>query len=267
MVIKVKSSRQEDIQEASNYTEMDAFLDIMCCNADCYNESVISDIKRDVLNVADLYKQWKNSAGNMIEHKWIFRYITPEQKERLEKHYDVLKSENVNYSTYKKSFNFISKFMGLPSDSIILENVVIKKDGRDKNQDVIHVKYSKGKIKVNIPDGVRLMHVRAEEDGNHIDHLIPSFRSRVVGKYMYPSKRCYFTCIKAINPGKAGFEGKTNFNKYTPKTPIKTAYIDPACADFGNNAVYVETETPIPVERLSSFFERLFKNKKDGDNE
>ena len=57
MVIKVKSSRQEDIQEASNYTEMDTFLDIMCCNADCYNESVISDIKRDVLNVADLYKQ------------------------------------------------------------------------------------------------------------------------------------------------------------------------------------------------------------------
>ena len=36
--------------------------------------------------------------------------------------------------------------------------------------------------------------------------------------------------------------------------------------DFGNNAVYVETETPIPVEMLASYFKRLFKNnKKDGD--
>lgn len=254
------------IQEASNYTEMDTFLDILCCNADCYNESFINDIKKSVVNVADLWKQWTKNANSFVKHKWIYRYITPEQKERLQKQYDVLKAEKVNYSTYKRSFAFICKFLGLPTDSIILENVVFKRDNVDKDQDIIAVKYSKGKIKVNIPEGIKLIHAHVASDGVKIDNLIPSFRSKTVGKYMYPSKRCFFTCIKPIEGNKANMQGKTN--KYTPKNPITTAYIDPTYSDFSSNSVYVETDTPIPVTTYKSFIEKLFnKNNKEGEEE
>lgn len=256
---------KEPIQEASNYTEMDTFLDVLCCNADCYNESVISDIKKSIINVSDLWKQWTKNAKSFVKHKWIYRYVTQEQKERLEKHYEVLKAEKTNYSSYKRSFATICKFLGLPTDQIILENVVFKKDNVDKDQDIIAVRYSKGKIKVNIPEGINLIHAHVASDGVKIDNLIPSFRSKTVGKYMYPSKRCFFTCIKAIDGNKANIQGKTN--KYTPKTPITAVYIDPTYSDFSSNSVYVETDTPIPVVTYRSFLYKLFKKNENNQEE
>ena len=258
---------EEAVIEADNTTDMDIFLDTICASADCYNESAISDIKNRVSNVSDLYKQWKKYTNTFVKHKWIHRYINEKQKAALQKHYETLRAEKVNYSTYKRSFAAICKFFGLPTNTIIIENITFSKDRQDREQDIVSVGYSKGLVKVTIPEGIRLIHVTPVD----VDELKPSFRSKVVGKYLYPTKRVYFTCIKVIEDNKAGLEGKKS-NKYTPKTPITTAYIDPACSEFSYNAVYVETDTPIPVEKFSTFKDKIkdklsFNKHKDNEKE
>lgn len=253
-----------EIIEASNYTDIDLYLDTFCGSADCYNESVIDDFKDKVISVKDLWDQWKKSTKSFVKHKWIYRYVNDKQKAQLEKHYEVLKNQDTNYSTYKRSFAAICKFVGLPTDTIILENVIFKKDDVDKEMNIMAVKYSKGKVKVTIPDGVKLIHTHVANDGVKIDNLIPAFRSKTVGKYMYPSKRCFFTCIKPINNNKAGMKGAVN--KYTPKQPITTAYIDPTYPDFGSNSVYVETDIPIPMENYKTSLEKTMLNLKSKMN-
>ena len=46
-------------------------------------------------------------------------------------------------------------------------------------------------------------------------------------------------------------------HKYTPKTHIRTAYIDPTYSDFAQNAVYVETDQPIPVMDYRSLKDKI----------
>lgn len=207
------------------------------------DESIVDDVKKKVIDTKDLWDQWRAVAKTFVKHKWIYRYINDKQKEQLEKHYEVLCNENTNYSSYKRSFNFVCKFMGLPNDKVILENMTFTRDKEDKEQWEVAVKYSKGLVKVKIPEGVRLIHVSPAAG---IDALIPAFRSKTKGKYMYPSKRVFFTVGKDIKPTQAGLEGQKT-SRYTPKEDITTAYIDPTYSEFKSGAVYVETDRPIPV--------------------
>ena len=222
----------------------------------------IDDIKKNIINTTDLKGQWKKVADQFVKHKWIYRYIDDKQKENLEKHYAKLCDEKTSYSVYKRSFQAICKFMGLPSDRVIIENMIFVKDKQDKEQWELSLKYSKGLAKVTIPDGIRLIHVSPVEG---IDELIPSFRSKTKGKYMYPSKRIFFTIAKDIKPTQAGLEKKKTW-RYTPKSDIKTAYIDPTYADFASGAVYIETDASVPVETLEKKLLGIFSlNKKKED--
>ena len=241
------------IQKYNNYDISDT---------DTIFESVqfIDNMKKNYNNTKDLRDQWKKVADQFVKHKWIYRYINDKQKENLEKHYAKLTDEKTSYSVYKRSFAAICKFMGIPSDKVIIENMIFTKDKKDKEQWELALKYSKGLAKVSIPDGIRLIHVSPIEG---INELIPSFRSKTKGKYMYPSKRIFFTIAKDIKPTQAGLEGKKTC-RYTPKNDIKEAYIDPTYADFSSGAVYVETDTSIPVETLERKLFGIFgiNNKK-----
>lgn len=219
--------------------------------------SFLNDIKKKITDTKELKEQWAKVVDKFVKHKWIYRYIDDKQKIQLEKHYAVLCDEKTNYSKYKQSFKFIAKFMGLPNDNIIIENMIFTKDKEDKEQWEISIKYSKGLAKVFIPEGVRLIHVSPVQG---IKDLIPSFRSKTKGKYMYPNKRIFFTVAKDIKPTQAGLEGQKT-SRYTPKEEIREAYIDPTYADFSSGAVYVETDNPIPVETLESKWSKIFKKK------
>ena len=59
---------------------------------------------------------------------------------------------------------------------------------------------------------------------DNIKELNPSFRSKLTGRFLYPSKRCFFTVAKQIKPKQAALE-KTKTTRYTPSSEIKTAYI------------------------------------------
>lgn len=203
----------------------------------------LDDVMKSVSNTKDLYDQWRNVADSFVKHKWIYRYIDDKQKAKLEDNYAVLTDDDSSYAAYKKSFKYICRFMGLPDKTIIIENMEFTKDKEDKEQWEIALKYSKGLAKVILPDGISLIHVSPVSG---INELIPSFRSKTKGKYMYPSKRVFFTISKDIRPTQAGLEGKKTY-RYTPKREIKHVYIDPTYSEFRSGAVYVETETPIPV--------------------
>ncbi len=239
---------------------------------DLLKENKISDtidnVKKNIINTADLKKQWSEVAKKFVKHKWIYRYINDKQKEMLDKYYKNLTDDEVQYGEYTKSFKFICRFMGLDANQVIIENMIFEKDKKDKDQMIVAVKYSKGLAKVKIPDGVRLIHV---SPADNITELIPSFRSKVKGKYMYPSKRVFFTVKNEIKPTKAGLE-KTKTTRYTPLQKIDTAYIDPTYADFKDGSVYVETKSPVPVQKWEKLMDKLFSklatnNKEKSTNE
>lgn len=217
----------------------------------------INDAKQAFKDVMDLRDQWKAVSDSFVKHKWIYRYIDDKQKESLEKHYANITDNDVSYGTYRRSFKYIAKFMGLPSDKIIIENIEFKKDKKDKEQWEISLKYSKGLARVKIPEGIALVHVSPIAG---LSHLTPSFRSKTKGKYLYPSKRVFFTVIKNIRKNQAGLEGKRIY-KYTPRSNYMYAYIDPTYSDFGSGSIYIETDQPIPVINVESGLSTLFKKK------
>jgi len=211
----------------------------------------MEDLKKNKVDMDDLRQQWEAAAKKFVKHKWIYRYTDEKQKAALEKHYANLTADDVYYSTYKRSFNAICKFMGIPADMVIIENMVFDHDRVDKEQWKVAIRYSKGLVKVKIPEGVQLLHVSPVEG---ITALEPSFRSKVKGKYMYPKKRLFFTVAKEMRSIKAGLEGKKKTYLYTPKTPITTAYIDPTYSSFAFKSIYIETDSSMPVESLERKF-------------
>lgn len=218
----------------------------------------LNDVKSRITDLKSLKDQWKNVADTFVKHKWIYRYIDDKQKEKLKKEYKVLTDDDSSYTAYKKSFIYICNFFGIPYDKVIIENMMFTKDKKDKEQWELALKYSKGLAKVMIPDGIKLIHI---SPAKNIDALIPSFRSKIKGKYMYPSKRVFFTLVKDIKPTKAGLE-RTNTYRYTPKSKITYAYIDPTYADIGSGSVYIDTENSIPVKKYekSNIFKKVMNN-------
>ena len=87
----------------------------------------------------------------------------------------------------------------------LLITMYMENNNKDSERTKLSVKYSKGLVKVHIPEDVYLVHVSPVKG---IKELIPSFRSKVKGKYMYPSKRVFFTVKGEISKNQAGLEGQ-----------------------------------------------------------
>ena len=210
---------------------------------DTLDEGVVEKIKKHFTDIAELKKQWKKFADKFVRHEWIFRYITPQQEEMINKYYHMLTDEDTTYGNYRKAFKFFCNFIGIPADKSILENITIERNKKDSERTKLCVRYSKGLVKVYIPDDIKLVHVSPVKG---ITELIPSFRSKVKGKYMYPSKRVFFTVKGEIRKNQAGLEGQ-KLNSYITKDHYDTAYIDPTYSLFKDGCVYIETDKPIPV--------------------
>lgn len=228
--------------------DLDFFLNEMCASADVYNESVINDIKEKIISEKQLWDSWMAKCNHFVTHRWIYRIISEKQKDQIQKHYETICSDNVYYSTYKKSFQAICKFVGL-TGNIILENIVFSKDKQDPDNWEIAVKYSKGLVKVTLPVGITLIHTAPAEVANNIERqgLIPAFRSKTKGKYLYPNKRIFFTIGHQVSASKAGLENKKTV-KFIAEG-IKEVYIDPTYNDYFSKCVYIDSEQPLKVVR------------------
>ena len=232
----------------------------------CIDEGVIGDFINTQIKLSEMKSKWNEAIKNFVSHRWIQRFITPQQEDMLKKYYDMVSREDVSYGEYKKGFNFICKFMGLPNKGIMMEHVEFKDDPKDNGSRIVALCYSKGQAKVKIPEGISLIHV-SPVDG--IQSLNPSFRNKKLGHFMYPSKRVFFTIAKDVEAKSASLSGVKTY-RYRAKGNIPYGYIDPACNSFATRAIYIETDTPIPVERYDKFLDKLIgdltgKNKKQND--
>ena len=174
----------------------------------------------------------------------------------LQRHFNNL-TDDVSYGDYKRSFAFIAQFFGLPKQEIIIEWLEFKKPENPNEPEKVALRYSKGLHKVKLPDDTQLIHVSPIDN---IKQLEPAFRSKTKGKFMYPSKRCFFTVNKAINPFKMGTSdalwkpSKSKLYKYVTVENIKEAYIDPTYISSMDKSVMIITEKPIPVMKVEDKF-------------
>lgn len=200
----------------------------------------VGEASRGVENKLFIRKVWEDIKKNIKrEEKTI--PLKEKDKKDLKENYNTISNSTV-YLIYKKAYDTICKFFGIPNKDVIIENIEIK-------DDKAHIRYSKSvPRKIIIPNDCQLLHVSPTKD---ITELKPTFRSRVKGKYLYPTKRVYFSIGKQVSAKKAGLEGQSNLNKYTPKEDIKTAYIDPSCIDYSTGAIFIDTAFPIPVKNIN----------------
>lgn len=205
----------------------------------------LKNLKMNLDDINDLKNQWKKVASKFTMHKWIERFIKDEKQDAmLHKYHDIICDDNVSYSDYKKAYKFFCQFFGIPNKDTIIEWIEFQNSKDSNTNKKIAIRYSKGLAKVNIPEGMKLVHT---SPADNITALNPAFKSKTKGKFFYPNNRIYFTVQKNINPFKYGVDKKTKLTQYTPANKILTAYIDPTYAIFKERSVYVETEKPIPV--------------------
>ncbi len=263
---------EEDIPELDfNFLMEMAENNLSIDDLEAYDEAVsdmipgadkVETIKDHITNISDLKNQWKKVSDKFTMHKWIYRYIKDEKQEAmLHKYYDIICDDENNasgtkYTQYKKAYNFFCNFFGLPNKGTIIEWFTFDEDKTDKGQKKISIRYSRGLAKVHIPEGMLLYHTSPTKG---ITELTPAYKSKTKGKFLYPSKRVYFTVQKEINPFKYGM-GTNKFiststaklYKYTPAKEITQVFIDPTYAMFSERSVYVDTETPIKVIDISN---------------
>lgn len=218
-------------------------------------------------DIKDLRNQWDKVADKFVMHKWINRFIKDEKEEaELHKYYDIICEEGntdsgAKYTQYKKAFKYFCDYFGLPVDATIIEWFTFDYDKEDKQQKKLSIRYSRGIAKIRVPDDMILYH---SSPAKGITQLIPSYKSKTKGKFLYPDKRVFFTVQKNINPFKFGMgkhkylpikDKDTKLYKYTPAKPIGTVYIDPTYSlrgEQGLRSVYVKTESPINVKDITN---------------
>ena len=244
---EVKESVDDDVFTEPSFVSLEEFMEYYGLeyapdDDELYIESLqgkVGEVLRNMDGKNFVKNVWKNATKN-IRQKEESKQLSKKDKDTLKSKYETI-STTENFTLYKTAYAWICKFFNLPPKSTIIENIDI-----DDEEAKIRYNVNDAK-KIIIPNDTHLLHV---SPADNITELKPSFRSKVKGKYLYPSKRVYFTLGKSIPGNKAGLE-KSTTTKYTPKETIKTAYIDPACTNFNIGAIFVPTSLPIPVEKIN----------------
>lgn len=195
-----------------------------------------------------LKKQWK--TGNEIKSKKEFKTSTLTDKEYIEMKeiFSVLKNETEDYKAYKKAFNTLCKFCHIVPDGTIITKYELSK-GKGDNENNLYVEYTDNNRPITLPEGTKLYH---QSVVGNIKNLIPKWKLR--GKnsngYLCDKPRVYLTMSKSLP--KISTDNKLFDKMHTYEvlnTPTKV-FVDPLLPDVFQKAVYVETDTPIPVKEI-----------------
>jgi len=221
-------------------------------------EGMFSGYIKDQVNLELLKRQWLKDKNKFIQHKLIYKHLSPSQEKRCAEWVECINNPNCTYSDHKKVFALIAGFFGLSVKDLILEHVTIEPSPTDKDAKVLRCIYSQAYKRIEIPKGVSLIHISTVKD---IHELVPSFKSKLTGHYLYPTKRCFFTVMKDVEPNKCGIEYKATY-RYRPTEFIQYAYIDPSMSKWDMRSIYVPTDKPIPVELYETFLNKIYRGVK-----
>lgn len=149
--------------------------------------------------------------------------------EKFNRHYQICRTTD-NYNEYKQHFKELCRILGCSPRSVIG-----RVDIQDNNK--INVDFKKDGVPANVEKGSVLYHT---SDTKNITRLNGTFRAK--DGVLYPTKRVYFMVGK---PGSRYGLGGGDSNVYEYTGDVSKCYVD---SELHGNAVYIETETSIPVK-------------------
>lgn len=211
--------------------------------------STFGELSRSVSDMDHIKKTW-NSIISKFTRKTVEKVVPKKEAKYLIDLYKNMLSDD-KYLTYKSKFNKLCKAFGIPNNETIIESFKIGNVNGDPESMKIVLKYSHGRKRVIIPNGLCLIH---NGESENVKELKPSFRAKNNGKLMYSTQRCYFKLGKE----KKIVSSNSDSKKFTPKETFQTAYIDPISANFDNSAVYIDTSQPIKMMKFSDKMKKLF---------
>ena len=178
--------------------------------------------------------------------RMLFRnLITEEEYNQMKDCIERMRTEE-KYQNYKKAFDEFCKFCHIVPDGVIIKTYTLSKN-KDGDTYTLEVDYSENTKKITLPEGTELYHL-SKVDG--IKELIPQFRGKSAKGYLYDKPRIYLTIRKNMPKFLADYKANETVYKYKVTQPIREVYVDPLVYTNLQGAVYVETNTPIPVEEL-----------------
>lgn len=210
--------------------------------------------------------RWKTHNQNHAIQKFKSSVITDSEYYELKDLLDTMK-ETEDFNKYSKAFSKFCDFCHIVPRGVILKKYKLSKGKQDHNK--LDVEYSYNTKKITLPKGTILYHM-SQVDG--IKELNPVFRGKSIKGFMYDKPRVYFTIRKNMPKFLADYRKNEKLHMYIAKKEIRDVYVDPLVWANLYGAVYVETNTPIPVDQvstslLSKLLDRIEKSSNSKLNE
>lgn len=139
-----------------------------------------------------------------------------------------------NYSEYKQHHLQLCKMCGVPTHSSIAPVPLFEKGNK------VVIRFYTEKNKATIPQGSKLYHTSKT---NNIKRLTGTWKSS--DGVLYSSMRVYFYIGNAGNRLGGSSSGSEHVYEFTGN--VNNVFIDP---ELGGKAVFIETNTSIPVTQI-----------------
>ena len=215
----------------------------------------ILDISNNDLE--SLRQEWNKYKHKIVSHKLIYRKLNNDQISKCDEWLHDIRDNDISYNEYRRIYSELCRFMHIPSNDSIIEHTDIV---NYNNNPALRVVYSQGLCKINVPENVSLIHI---SDKPNLRELKPTFKSKLTGNYLYPSKRIFFTLMRDLDSNKMGLEYKSTYRYRVNVDKNTNIYIDPSNSDFNLRSVYIATDTPIQCELYEDWLDGFYRFMKN----
>ena len=203
-------------------------------------------VSEGLVNQIKMASDWKTRNDKQSISKFTSSSLTDEEYNKLKSDIEIMKTAE-DYSEYKKALSRFCYFCNIAPRGLILRKYQLTK-GKGQADNKIDVEYINNTKKITLPEDTKLYHMTKVAG---IKELNPVFRGKSVKGYLYDKPRVYFTIRKNMPKFLADYKPNEKMHLYLCKSNINQVYVDPLVPNFLQGAVYVESNTPIPVEEIT----------------
>ena len=195
--------------------------------------------------------RWKTHNDNHAIQKFKSTSISDADYNKIKENIKIMRKAD-NYEDYKKAFSRFCYFCHIVPRGVILKKYELKRGKENHNS--LYVEYSYNTKKMILPEDTILYHMTAVDGIRALNPFFRGktyFRGKTVSGFMYDKPRIYFTIRKNMPKFLADYKMNEKLNIYVAKEKIKQVFVDPLVWSNLQGAVYVETNRPVPVEKLT----------------
>lgn len=214
-------------------------------------------------------KESESSNKNIIDDKYrigpyCVKYkkgesepMDPDLEDKIFKLGLICRSTN-DYGEYKSAYDELCDILGFPRDAVFMPGSSSKNDLKN-GYFLWRTKGVSEKETLTLKPGTKLYHTSSIKG---LTELKPSFRTTAAADTMYPTQRVYFF-LK--NPGSRfttnnakkfkRITGDEYVYEYIVNSPMKVKIDTEALSSSYRKAIFIETDTPIPVKEVTDQFD------------